>query len=481
MPISAEFNLGKPVGGARRLDQSSIKLVLMGNWLGDRKDPRPLGQRSMPRIDIDQFEQVLAGLAPQVDLAHGETLSFSELDDFHPDALCRRLPALAELLAVYRDLNDPARAPELIKRLAGAGVADSGARRSAEPAAAEPETDLERLLGGRVADHEADKQRGALQQFLGDVVAPHLVDAEAARPFRQAVAAELGERVNALLALPAFKSLEGRWRGLWWLISQVIGTEVELRLLQVTDTELAADLDAAGAELGQSGLFGQLFADQAQARGQILVWVDAQVGSDDDLRHLAALSTLAGIAGGSLLAGADPTLCGAATASGLAESSALQALEEPLASRWHSLRSSSVAPHAALVVPRLLARAPFGAASDAIDSFPFEEAAVSGERLCWMSGAFGLAAALGQAFLEYELDMDPGAGRRLEDLPSFSRHENGEQVFQPPVEVVLSESAIDAMARRGFSTLMGSRSRIEVLVPGCLSITGSRLAGPWES
>ncbi|MCC5863527.1 MAG: type VI secretion system contractile sheath large subunit [Wenzhouxiangella sp.] len=485
MPISAEFSLGKASGSARRPDQAGLRMVLIGNWVGRASDnalsQRALGDRPMPRIDIDQFEQAMATMAPQANLTSGHALDFSSLDDFHPDSLCRRLPALRELLAIHRDLDDPGRAPALIEELRRQGLDGDPPDPEPEPTPASSDSsDLERLLGGRVEQAGQGVESGKLSQFLADVVGPHVVDSAAARPFRDAIAAELGVRVRSILGEPDFQALEARWRGLWWLISQLIGTDIELRLLQVDEAELATDLDAAGSELGQSGLFRQLFADQAASRGQILVWVDASVGSDDSLRHLAAMATMAGIAGGSLLAAARPALAGVESAAMLAESSRYEALGGGLAARWQSLRNSSVAPHVALVVPRLLARIPYGRATDAIESFPFEESPQAASDLCWMSGAFGLAAALGQAFLEHELELDPGAGRWLEDLPSFSHDQDGEKVLQPPVEVVLSEAAIDALARRGLCALMGSRHRIEVMLPGCLAITGGRLAGPWN-
>ncbi len=485
MPISAEFSLGSATSPSRRRDQSSLRMVLLGNWVGLCEDnplsQRRLGERPMPRIDLDQFEQVMAAIAPQLKLPSGQELKFSRLDDFHPDALCRRLPALSDLLAMHRDLDDPARAPELIEKLRRQGLADDQATPEPDPEPASSDvSDLERLLGGRVEGAEQRAETSKLSQFLADVVGPHVVDSKAARPFRDAIAAEMAQRLRVILADPALQALEARWRGLWWLISQLIGTDIELRLLQVDEAELAADLDTAGSELAESGLFQQLFADQSKARGQILVWIDGQVGSDDDLRHLAAMATLAGISGGSLLAAAQPALAGAKSTAALAESSRYELAGDDMAARWQSLRTSSVAAHVALVVPRLLARVPYGRATDAIDSFPFEESGQDRSQLCWMSGAFGLAAALGQAFLEHELELDPGAGRWLEDLPSFSHHEDGEQVLQPPVEVVLSEAAIDALARRGLCALMGSRHRIEVMLPGCLAITGARLAGPWS-
>ncbi len=485
MPISAEFSLGNASGAAKRLDRASLRMVLIGNWIGQSSDnaitQRALGERPMPRIDIDQFEEVMATMVPRAKLASGHALDFSSLDDFHPDSLCRRLPALRELLAIYRDLDDPNRAPELIDKLRQQGLAGDAPGREPEPTPASDDTsDLERLLGGRVEQAGQGSESSRLSQFLADVVGPHVVDSAAARPFRDAISAEMAQRLRAILAEPDFQGLEARWRGLWWLISQLIGTDIELRLLQVDGDELAADLDAAGSELGESGLFRQLFADQAAAKGQVLVWVDASVGSDDSLRHLAAMATMAGIAGGSLLAAASPALAGAESTTMLAESSRYEALSGGLASRWQSLRSSSVAPHVALVVPSLLARIPYGRATDAIDSFPFEESPQAAGDLSWMSGAFGLAATLGQAFLEHELEMDPGAGRWLEDLPSFSHNQDGEKVLQPPVEVVLSEAAVDALARRGLCALMGSRNRIEVMLPGCIAITGARLAGPWS-
>src|SRR5476651_1572396 len=69
--------------------ETPFRLLICGNLSGDRADRVPFHQRKPIEIDRDNFDEVLAKLAPRVTLP-GQvsradvTISFAELDDFEP-------------------------------------------------------------------------------------------------------------------------------------------------------------------------------------------------------------------------------------------------------------------------------------------------------------------------------------------------------------------------------------------------------------
>ena len=91
---------------------------IMGDFSGDPTTPlRPLTDRKFTQIDRDNFNDVMANMAPglklKVDnkLADDGTqmavdLKFSSLDDFEPARVASQVPALAALLQTREKLRD---------------------------------------------------------------------------------------------------------------------------------------------------------------------------------------------------------------------------------------------------------------------------------------------------------------------------------------------------------------------------------------
>src|SRR5690349_16998880 len=89
------FELGSAPTRARRRpgEESPMRILVMGEFGGAMQEPA--------MIDVDNFDRIIARAAPRLQLpvpGHGEVaLEFSSIDDFHPDALYRRLPLFQRL------------------------------------------------------------------------------------------------------------------------------------------------------------------------------------------------------------------------------------------------------------------------------------------------------------------------------------------------------------------------------------------------
>ncbi len=91
---------------------------VMGDFSGDPTQPlRPLGERKFVQIDRDNFDDVMARMAPGLKLKVDNTLAgdgsqmavdlkFNKLEDFEPARVAAQVPALQALIETRNKLRD---------------------------------------------------------------------------------------------------------------------------------------------------------------------------------------------------------------------------------------------------------------------------------------------------------------------------------------------------------------------------------------
>ena len=126
-----------------------------------------------------------------------------------------------------------------------------------------------------------------------------------------------------------------------------------------------------------------------------------------------------------------------------------------------TLETEHYAPELAGAHPTILMRLPYGAATDPITAFTFEEmpAERPHDAYLWGGGAPALALLAGRAFQQDGWQMDLGAALDLEDLPSHVYTDDGERHQQPGAELLISEEAGQALLERGLMPLLSWRQR----------------------
>ncbi|TAJ83496.1 type VI secretion system contractile sheath small subunit [Reyranella sp.] len=104
--------------GAQILRELPFVVGVMGDFSGDPTTPlRPLTDRKFTQIDRDNFNDVMANMAPGLKLKvdnkladdgtqMGVDLKFSSMDDFEPARVANQVPALAALLQTREKLRD---------------------------------------------------------------------------------------------------------------------------------------------------------------------------------------------------------------------------------------------------------------------------------------------------------------------------------------------------------------------------------------
>ena len=468
-PMQFDFNFGKPQGARRVDDEDPFRILVLADLGGSavERAASPLAARKPLAVDIDNFDSVFDRLSPRLELDLDGTalaIDFHSIDDFHPDRLFARLAPFVALRRLRAELADPA-----LFHLAAAalGAAPAAAQSPGAAPAANDAGDIERLLGRKPAAAPAPPVAGLdIEGWLRGIVAPHVVPdiADQQAQLTGAVDAAITEQMRRVLHQPAFQALEANWRGVERLVRELeLGESLQLCLLDVSRDELAQDAHAA--DPSRSALHHHVCGPQTEPpdgkRWSLLV-SDLAVGADiDALQLLAALGAMAGRAGAPVLAAACPSLLGCAGADQLVDPKAWQPPEPDAAAYWAALRHCPLAPWIGLALPRLLARQPYGAASEPISTFGFEELPPSREHegYLWGSPAFALALLAGQAFTEDGWNMDLAAGLDIGDLPSHIYRQDGESRQQPCAEVATGESAGEAILQHGVMAVLSYRNR----------------------
>ena len=499
MPGRMEFSLNLPLSTPRpprRSPAAPLRFLIMADFSGraDREMPGPLddlSSRPLLTVDADSLDSAMSRLAPKLRLTGAEpgstlTVSFRQVDDFHPDALFQRLEAFQALRRSRARLLNPASFAQAAAELAPS-PAPSG---QTGPAAAESDVELlDRLLGSAPppAARPVDPGAAAIQSFLRAVVQPHIVTTDPTQAaWVAALDAAISDQLRAILHQPAFQTLEATWRSVQGLVSAYDSDVVQVALFDVTRQELLADLRSAGGDPTATSLYARLVergVRMPDGQPWSLLIGDYQFGSGpEDVALLAGLGALAAQAGGPFLAEAAPGLVGAASAAALADpgSWTLDVEQTPY---WQALRQCAVAPWLGLALPRVLLRLPYGRNTDPLEQIEFEEMPLGRDPAgyLWGNPAFVCARPIAAAFVEQGEDFSPGDVLELDDLPAHVYEEAGERLLQPASEVLLGERAIQALLSSGLMALLGHRQRNALRLARFQSLAepAAALAGEW--
>jgi type VI secretion system protein ImpB len=110
------ISLDLHTGGARERVELPLKLMVMGDYSAGNGQIA-LAERKKLEINKNNFDAVLGKLNPRAHIAVANTLagdgselpvslSFSEMNDFSPDAVARQIPEMQALLAMRNLLRD---------------------------------------------------------------------------------------------------------------------------------------------------------------------------------------------------------------------------------------------------------------------------------------------------------------------------------------------------------------------------------------
>jgi type VI secretion system protein ImpC len=498
--IDGEFRFG--AHGGRRPDTPTLRIVVLAD-LGRRPElvpdapGRPLAPRRLVQVDVDSFGEALARIAPRLELRLGRPdapalpIAFGSLDDFHPDALYRRLEPFRPLREVRRRLLDTSTFGEAATEWSRLVGLVTEARLPAPPAPPSPVEDeaatRRRLLGlGSAETSPAPPAVAAgVDRLLREIVSPYIVPSADRRlpELLRSVDDAAAGLLRAILHHPDFQALEATWRSVHGLVTEVeTDAGVDVRLLDVTREELQAD-DAAGIATLERLLTAREAVEDAGAVWPLIV-AGFTFGPDrEDVTLLERLGAVAGRAGGPVLAAASPALVGYRSFAETPAPGDWKPLDAAGAERWRRLRESAAGPWIGLAMPRILLRLPYGGRGDPVAAFDFEElpSGRDHESYLWGNPAFACARLMAFSFVEHGAAMEPGDRLELDDLPAALYDGEEGRVMKPCAETALGEAAAQRILDTGAMPLLAStrRNAVRVMRVQSIALPPRPLAGRW--
>ena len=278
---------------------------------------------------------------------------------------------------------------------------------------------------------------------------------------------KLSAQMNEIMHAPEFQQLEGAWRGLKYLVFQSeTDATLKIRVMNVSKNELYRHLRLyPNAAWDQSPLFKKIYEEEfGQLGGQpygCLIGDYSFSHLPTDVQLLRDLSKIAGAAHAPFFAAADSTLMGMDSWNELMNPRDLSKLfDTPEYAAWRSLRDSDDARYVGLCMPRVLSRLPYGAKTEPVEDFGFEEDTDGhkGEKYAWMNAAYAMAANINRAFKEYgwcARIRGVQSGGEVEELPTHTfPTDDGGVDLKCPTEIAISDRREAELAKSGLIPLI---------------------------
>jgi type VI secretion system protein ImpC len=320
-------------------------------------------------------------------------------------------------------------------------------------------------------DRAQDLVKNLVEQALSGTIT---FDKNLTRTFDRAIAAidqKLSAQLNAIMHDPKFLKLEGTWRGLNYLVmNSETGTALKIRVLNASKRDLTRDLTKA-VEFDQSQLFKKIYENEFGTPGGepygALIGDYEWSNHPDDVETLRLISNIAAGAFAPFISAADASMFGFKDWTELSKPRDIAKIFDTAEyAKWRSFRDSEDSRFVNLVMPRVIARLPYGAATKPIDEFNYEEAPASGGGVakpmdhhdyCLSNAAYVMGARLTDAFAKYGFcTAIRGAegGGKVENLPGHVfTSDDGDTDIKCPTEIGITDRREFELSNQGFLPL----------------------------
>jgi type VI secretion system protein ImpC len=278
---------------------------------------------------------------------------------------------------------------------------------------------------------------------------------------------KLSEQVNKILHHESFQKLEGSWRGLHHLVNNTETDEtLKIRVMNISKKDLGKTLKKyKGTAWDQSPLFKRIYEEEyGQFGGEPYGCLIGDYHFDhrpQDVEMLGELMQISSAAHTPFIAGAGPGVMGMESWQELSNPRDLTKIfQTPEYAPWRSLRESDDARYIGLAMPRFLSRLPYGAATDPVEEFDFEEDTSGADhgKYTWSNSAYAMGVNINRAFKSYGWCTQirgVESGGAVEGLPchSFPTDDGGVDM-KCPTEIAISDRREAELAKNGFMPLL---------------------------
>jgi len=282
---------------------------------------------------------------------------------------------------------------------------------------------------------------------------------------------QISQQLAAVMHAEKFKAMEGSWRGLNYLVkNSEIGENLKIQVLNISKKELSGDL-AKATDFDQSQIFKKVYEEQFGMAGGAPF--GALIGdyyfskSPDDIELLTNMSSVAAGSFCPFISAAGSQLFGMDNFTELSNPMDLkQQFETPEYIKWNSFRQSEDSRFVTLVMPKVLARVPYGKDTKPVDAFDYEEGPrdaqgnakpLAHDDYCWMNAAYTLGTRLTAAHAEYgwcTAIRGAEGGGKVENLPThIFQSDDGDLDAKCPTEIGITDRREKELSDMGFLPL----------------------------
>ena len=277
----------------------------------------------------------------------------------------------------------------------------------------------------------------------------------------------LSEQINLIVHHADFQQLEGAWRGLHYLVTNTETDEMlKIRVMNISKKDLHRTVRRyKGVAWDQSPIFKKVYEEEyGQFGGEpygCLVGDYHFDHSPPDVELLGEMAKIAASAHAPFIAGAAPSLMQMESWQELANPRDLTKIfTNTEYAAWRSLRDSDDSKYVGLAMPRFLSRLPYGAKTNPVDEFDFEEETSGGDhgKYCWANAAYAMAVNINRSFKYYGWCTSirgVESGGSVENLPAHTfPSDDGGVDMKCPTEIAISDRREAELAKNGFMPLV---------------------------
>jgi type VI secretion system protein ImpC len=241
---------------------------------------------------------------------------------------------------------------------------------------------------------------------------------------------------------------------------------LKIRVLCISKKDLHKTLRKfKGTAWDQSPIFKKLYEEEfGQFGGEpygCLVGDYHFDHSAPDVELLGEMAKVAAAAHAPFITGADPALLQFESWQELSNPRDLTKISQtPEYAAWRSLRESEDSKYLGLAMPRFLGRHPYGAKSDPVEAFAFEEdlGGAASDRFTWVNAAYGMAVNITRSFKQYgwcSRIRGVESGGTVTNLPTHTfPTDDGGVDMKCPTEIGISDRREAELAKAGLMPLI---------------------------
>src|ERR1700761_6246000 len=281
-----------------------------------------------------------------------------------------------------------------------------------------------------------------------------------------AIDRKLTEQVNVIIHHPDFQQLESAWRGLNYLVMNTsTGKDLKIRVMNISKDETRKMFrQYKDAAWDQSPLFKKVYeAEFGQLGGQPFGAFTCDYYFDNsgpDIEIMKGLVKIGSAAHTPIIAGTAPQMMGMQSWQELANPRDLgKQFDSMDYMGWRGFRDMSDSRYLALTLPRFLGRPVYGAKTNPVDEFSFEEETGGAhDSHLWVNASYGLAVRITEAFKTYgwcTRIRGVESGGTIEGLPTatFPTDDGGVDA-KCPTEIAISDRREAELSKSGFMPLI---------------------------